>query len=345
MQLTKILSFFLKLVLILILIGAILEIGLRATGSFKTFSEKSGAGFHSYYGEVHDNWFLRWMPNDTFLLDYGVFKYGYITNSWGYRERAMRFGDSTEIRVLAFGDSFTEGIGADSTETYPRFLERMINDSIPDKKAMVLNFGHAGSDPFYYLKELEMGAFDLDPSHVMVGISFSDFDDYIARGGLERFQEDGTTAYREGPAFLGLYKKSFVARFVVHAIADYELESLVKRSVRDGLNMEATEAMAACLTEMNRLCEERGVKFLAFTFPVPGEACNLDYNEMRIHSFESFEHDFPFTEIAKEMSSLKDKEDCMLYGWPSDGHFNSKGYHEMAKAVASKIYSEYPDFW
>jgi len=345
MRFPKILSIFLRLVLILLLIGSMLEIGLRATGSFKTYSEKRGAGFHTYYGEVRDNWFLRWMPNDTFLLDYGVFKYGYITNSWGYREREMRFGDSTDIRVLAFGDSFTEGIGTDSTETWPRFLEHMINDSFPDKSAMVLNFGHAGSDPFYYLKELEMGGLDLKPSHVLVSIGASDFDDYIARGGSERFMEDGTTAYREGPAFLGLYMKSRVARFVVHRIAGYEPEILVKRSDRDRLTTEAAEAMIECLAEMNRLCEERGIKFLAFTFPGPHEACYLDYSEMRIHSFESFEHGFPFTEISKELEILKDEEDCMSYCWPSDGHYNSKGYLEMAKGVASRIHSDYPDFW
>jgi lysophospholipase L1-like esterase len=325
----------------------IVELLLRSMGFMATYSEKRGAGFHTYYGEQRENWFLRWMPNDTFLLDYNEFKFGYITNSLGYRERAMNFGDSSDIRVLAFGDSFTEGIGADSTETWPRYLENMLRNSEGHPQAIVLNFGHAGSDPFYYLKELEANISELKPTHVLVSIGASDFDDYLARGGEERFQPDGTTRYRKGPWFLPLYRHSRLARYAIHQFGGYAPETLIRTSQLPALDNEAAREIVRCMNRMNQLCRGKGIKFMAFTFPHPSEACFMDYDHMRIHVFENYrsEMQFDFMEIASGFAPLKEDPKCMDYSWPMDGHYNSRGYLKLATILDQEIRSHDPGFW
>ena len=77
------------------------------------------------------------------------------------------------IRIGTFGDSYTFGIEADRTETYPYQLQQMLNNYFPNKKVEVLNFGRGGAgfqEQFFlwkkYSKKMGLDYFLLGPEGV-----------------------------------------------------------------------------------------------------------------------------------------------------------------------------------
>ena len=105
-----------------------------------------------------DSSYLQWVlkPNssDTRQSPYGDYNITLQINSYGLRdyERPIREGAR---KVLVLGDSMTYGQGVEINETYPKYLELMLNKAFGNFE--VFNGGYAGShsiDSYYlYLKK------------------------------------------------------------------------------------------------------------------------------------------------------------------------------------------------
>ena len=197
---------FLYILLLITFTLGTLEIAVRSTGYFKTYTERVGQKYLSYYDIIYDSWYCVNQPSDTFLLDHEEFQYEYITNSLGLREREIDWSDTNEVRLVIFGDSFTEGVGAPYDSTYPREIERIL---IKDEyNASVINAGVNGSDPFYSFHLLKDKIISNNPTHVIFCCNRSDIEDHLFRSGFDRFRSDGTTVNTEAPNIKPLYKNS-----------------------------------------------------------------------------------------------------------------------------------------
>ena len=66
-------------------------------------------------------------------------------NSYGFRgdEFEKEKPDNT-FRIFALGGSTTFGIGAEDNETWPVFLQKIMNEKITGKNIEVINFGMSG---------------------------------------------------------------------------------------------------------------------------------------------------------------------------------------------------------
>jgi hypothetical protein len=78
-------------------------------------------------------------------------------NSYGFRDYEYSLEKQPNTyRIIALGDSHTFGLGVNLTDTYPKVLERLLNERNDGRKYEVLNFGNPGAnlvEKIEFLKE------------------------------------------------------------------------------------------------------------------------------------------------------------------------------------------------
>src|SRR5262245_46426340 len=98
------------------------------------------------------------------------------------------------IRIVAIGDSFTEGLQVPLEDTYPKRLESILNLASQGGRYEVINFGTTGYGPDQYLVRLRNQALRYDADLILVGVFINDLDD-LAEYGLSRL-ENGALHFR-----------------------------------------------------------------------------------------------------------------------------------------------------
>lgn len=97
----------------------------------------------------------------------------------GYRWGAgrLRNGDAkvdAELTILCLGDSMTFGSGADAQHSYPRQLERLLQQRWPERDFRVINAGKPGFNSSQVLHRLPAQLRELHPDLVLLMIGGSD---------------------------------------------------------------------------------------------------------------------------------------------------------------------------
>ena len=125
----------------------ILELVLRAFFGFPH-------GSFNYLLSAKDGLYPR---NSTVIMDYGFKPYTVKTNSYGMRGKDVAFRKTEGVtRIVALGDSVTDGYFVDNEGTYPYLLDKAL--SAQGLHAEVLNVAHGGGsiDKEYALLRLVM---------------------------------------------------------------------------------------------------------------------------------------------------------------------------------------------
>lgn len=321
---------------------SILEITIRWTGNYKTYSENIGQNYTSYYNMKYDTWYWLNRSSDTFFIDHGDFEFKYITNSLGLREKELEWNESSSIRVATFGDSFTEGVGATYDSTWPRALERqLLNDGY---SAEVINAGVNGSDPFYAYQLLKDHIIKLDPTHVIFSCNRSDIDDYLFRSGFDRFQDDGTVVNRRAPKVETMYKNSHLVRMYLEKFRGYD-KTLIRKNNLYEKKIEAIEDINNCLDSTMKLCEMNNIKFIAIAHATPLVFCYDRVQYLDVRLFNKMQNDYTYLYLEEQFRNNIQKENCYDYGWKNDGHFTGKGYTLMGNLIYDEIQSNWPVFF
>jgi hypothetical protein len=106
----------------------ILEITLRVAGIYKTYSEKIGSGYYSYYGQKLPTWYHHWPKNKLNCFKQPEFNYCYQYNSLGLRDQEWQYRKAeNKNRLIILGDSFTEGDGATNNNNFPSYFSKRLN--------------------------------------------------------------------------------------------------------------------------------------------------------------------------------------------------------------------------
>ena len=334
------------IVIMLAFIMGILELGLRLSKKYQTYSEKNGEKFHSDYGNELPDWFKRYSADQTWKWPNDEFDIEHRTNSLGYREGEPTWDTAiNKIRLLTLGDSFTEGVGTDYDSTWPRYLERMLLETYPEAQPEVLNFGIAGSDPFYEYMAWKHHGKILEPTHVILAFNSTDLSDYILRGGMDRFLPDSTTQYRSPPLNLNLYEKSHLYRWITHNIRGCNYD-LIPRSQIPQFDALMLEELNEQMTEFSREAQDAGTKLLLVLHPLPVEICDTaGTDDLRIGAMVRNEKNYPNVEIVHRFKALRKTYGCYEIAWPIDGHYNSKGYQLFTEQLWLEIESSMPEFF
>jgi tetratricopeptide (TPR) repeat protein len=116
----------------------------------------------------------------TVLLETGLRIEGMIYPKKDVSEnRISRTRHNQDYVILCIGDSQTFGLGAAYDDSYPRQLERILNENYFKKKFIVINAGVVGSNSSQALKELQKGmeAYFPDLVIALVGVKNENLDD------------------------------------------------------------------------------------------------------------------------------------------------------------------------
>jgi lysophospholipase L1-like esterase len=91
-------------------------------------------------------------------------------NEQGWRDTPLPEAVRADVRMLAVGDSFTFGLGVDSTDPWPEQLERLLGD-VPGRRAAVVNAGVPGYSARQMRQVVEALLPGLRPQVVLFGMN------------------------------------------------------------------------------------------------------------------------------------------------------------------------------
>lgn len=333
-----------KVAISCLLFIVVLEISLRASGAFKNYHEKTTGSYIPQYRQKTDSWFHIWKPNTIVHFNQSEFNFYNKINEWGHRENPIDtfLQDSTSIKVLCIGDSFTEGDGVRYNDAWVRRFENLLNKH-SDTSFLIYNAGVCGSDVFYNQKILKEKLIQLKPSIVIEALNSSDIEDVIARGGEERFNPDGTTTGKVGPRWEFLFQHFHIFRAFIIVVGGYN-DNLIKNKLANQSRHDAVKKIEKQVYKTWSWCKNNNIDYYLIIHPVPHEIEAYDHPFI----FDNYFHAFSFAYNIS--SSLKEKwanEDIHLYSWPINAHFNKIGYFEMGNVIFDELKCELffnPDF-
>lgn len=328
-------------VFLVIIIG---ELFLRSSGRADCYNEKIGRAFylspyHAPTDGPNSKWHLRIGRDTTEVKIYPEFVSSFVINSEGLRDedhRVVKAAD--EYRIVGLGDSFTEGCGAiNNQETWVKVLENSFQ-AHNFGRTTVFNGGLGGSDPFFAYQLLKDRLLKYSPDLVVVAINSSDIIDAITRGGMERFQQDGSVKFKSRPWFEPLFGMSHLFRLLMLNVFHYDWY-LIKRDEQPMLEQKALDLLYSVILMYEKMSQEEAFDLLIVFHPFLHEVVN---------------EEFPFQELIRKLEKEKNVEVLNLlefylrdekiregkatsYYWPLDLHHNKSGYELFSRGVKEKL--------
>lgn len=238
-------------------------------------------------------------------------------------------------RIIGLGDSFTEGDGADADSTWLKFLERDLSKYTISKQLTYINGGVCGSDLLYSYVLLKNKLLKYKPDLVLLAINSSDLTDIFIRGGMERFQSDGSVRFRDPPWWEPIYALSRISRLFFSALGYNEL--LYKEKKTDF--KKEKQIIIENIHAYHKLAIENNFKFVVIFNPHKGE---IEAGQMSLSGIcEQLKHSKE-VEVLNLLDYFIKKEkinssNCGQYYWKKDGHHNAKGYELFARGVEWKL--------
>ena len=326
------------------------EIFLRTNAINQSYMERRSNSYYPVYPRRNSNVDFVIEPSSPPFLNSSEYKFARVRNNFGFRDKDFTLKkDSSSILIQTYGDSFTEGDGAQQDSSYPSMLHTIIlNSSTPN--ISVQNFGVCGSDPGFTFRQLQDIGLTFKPDVAV--IAYSSFDltaDFFTRGGLERFK-DGFWQSSDGPNWEWLYASSYVARLVANSVfgithTNFFLSEEQKAKRINYLKPKWNETFQ----RIAELARNNHIQIMLLKKP---ERSELDNNEYMC-DFSFFENIADTISVFKRFDLLPYYRDSLgiteqnsaQYYWPIDGHHNATGYAAMAKSVGAGLKKFYPQLF
>lgn len=312
------------------------EILVRLSGTAAVYSERRAGYYVSLFQQpLNANPYHTHAPNNITHLKSAEFEYTRQTNSLGLRFPELPYKkDSNEIRIMALGDSFTDGDGAPEDSAWMNSLEYQLRKTHPNSKLTFINAGVCGSDVVSEYKLFKDKLLPYQPDILLVSTNISDIDDISLRGGFERFVTKDSCHFKDGPSWEKIYATSHLFRLLFLRnnnnllLSNRKYEKEVQKS---------EEIIKATLNKFDSLTKQNNCKFVTILMPVA-----IDFIEKgKFHSLRAITDSLknaPFSVInTYDCYATKhgiNKQNAFDYYWKIDGHHNSKGYQVFGECVA-----------
>jgi len=309
-----------------------LELILRVLGINQTNEEKTLDYYNYKYKTNRPTWYHTWQPNSSLEYGNGEFLFHNIFNELGHREFSFEDfkQDSTSLKIVFLGDSFTEGDGAPYDSSWVRFFEQKFEQEL-DTNIWAYNAGVCGSDVIFNGIMLKEKLLATNPSVVFECVNNSDILDLYYRGGKERFLDDGRLAAPNEKNWEPLYKYSYLFRAIFLIFSPYD-NNLINTRTFEQEERTALHLISAQLEETYKLCAQNQIDYYVILMPTPNE---IEFNQE--HVFDSLSYllpkDIALLNIYPRMQTRFDSLDIHQYSWEINGHFNGLGYELMGNQI------------
>jgi hypothetical protein len=312
-----------------------LEVLLRISNKYETRSEHR-SGYYSYrYRVERPTWYYTNKPNTSRVKKEQEWQYYNQYNEFGNREKRVSYytNDTSTIKIVCLGDSFTEGDGAPYDSSWVRQFERRLRANNKNKYS-IYNAGACGSDVFYNHRILCDKLLAIRPSIVIECLNSTDVSDVIWRGGAERFNADGTVSGKVGPSWELLYKYSHLFRAGM-AILYKHNENLIHETDLMAKEKNAASLIVNQIEKTAAFCSKQHIKYYLLLHPIPDELkrgskqpvelikqlrCK-SYATSLFHTLEQF---YSVNSLEKDY-------------WIANKHYNSSGYKNMGNIIFEQL--------
>ena len=357
----------------IILTLLLLEAGIRTVAPQKTLNQLRSESPPIYEQGENISWQLK--PNSIGPHITGEFNVTYKINSLGMRDKERNLKKTKGItRILVLGDSFTFGFGVNDNETYPYFLEKILDNKI--KKFEVWNAGVSGYAPdteYVYLKN-NIGK--IKPDIVLLGFyAGNDVLDlcknYWQTGekGLPKEVESKIVYVEENKLRLknnqiNPYKSGFV-NYIRLFLSRFSHSFLFLKNKLAGTSKIDVEGLPLLLVETNpaikikfdktkelidamqKLSKENNASFVMIIIPARMQVNNKEWSAIE-KTFEGIELKRNKTQEDLLLFCKKYQIECVnlmpaflsnasLYHTLTDIHLNKDGHLKTAQSVAEFI--------
>jgi lysophospholipase L1-like esterase len=266
------------------------------------------------------------------VISHSEFNYTHRANNFGFCSKNPEDLDSAKMRIACFGDSFTQGYGAPMDSTWPASLAYHLANY------EIINAGLAGSDPIYGIKLFkEVVGPKYHPDVLLFTINDTDLSEIAQRGGVERFQSDGSVRYKSQPWWEPLYGMSHIVRTIVHfsGVNQY----FFNQEESQGLLNQSIEIIVKEFLQLEEDLQSQypDIKVVYLVHPLNFEVTDGEYRNGLIQQFE--EKNLLVLDMLDLMKNDK-RINPSTYGdyyWEMDSHHNGLGYWIMGELVAQEL--------
>ncbi len=303
-----------------------------------TFNEQKGGCYYSLYNAEVPNHYRLLRFNEQYKNCNPEFCYAHYIGPHGFIGNPP-LEKNNRIRILAFGDSFMEGVGALSPDSsVPVLLQQHLNrDSACFE---VFNFGNGGSDVVFEMKYILDSVARFQPDMVMMMYNNSDIGDIIQWGGEERFRADGNSKAKSGPWFAWLYGHLRLVRLVVANGLRYDRELLLSASAYEQEKEKAIETVIIAGVKSAEYCLKHNADFVMVLMPFgPDIALQKETSAVFFAQLDERlrKAGVKTINLFEPMASEMNNSNSQIFWWQQDGHYCNRGYELIARIIADSL--------
>jgi hypothetical protein len=275
----------------------------------------------------------------------GEYTFEYAHNSLGFRDTEHSLAKPAHTaRVVALGNSFTYGIGADFADTFLSQVEGRLNERAGQHaRVEIIKLGLPRHFPLLERLTLERYGLSFAPDVVLVAVTPSDV--INTQRGLDTVcvAESGyfvpCAALGWGEAAVWLYLHSAASRMVLqawsrHADGDQQAASWKSLFADGGPYEPAWRSVERELERMQDDARTHGAAFVVVALQQrPPWREFTPYHEARLRRW-SAAHGAVF---VPTLAALQAADPSRPIYWPGDGHCTPAGYAIIADGIASAM--------
>lgn len=338
MKYIKLIGYFLSSFVLLLLI---LEVSIRLSGKFRTYTEQNFGHYESPYGQIHESYLFKFSPAEKLEYTQKEFSYTYQMNKEGFIDQKNLENCEPISTKIVLGDSFLFGVGAAQDSNMVSLLN-IFNDS---DSIYFFNAGKPDSDPFYQKKLITDYFMCKGYKDFIVAVNISDIYDYIFRGGDDRFKNNGTVEYRKAPQLEFWYQRLFIFRAFAYVFFNTDYTMLPKSVLKEKKAI-AVEDLSSMFLDLNKKIESKGGSLVVVFHPYPAQYKNSNstvYQEvLNYEPLEEIHMNLVISNVASinlepDFTKMLNNHNYQDYSWTMDGHFNAKGYNLYAKLLMKNL--------